>query len=165
MVTKTDLAEIEQILADARVVFLSFHRQPAPYVIPLFFGYERGRLYVHSARTGTKIRLLEADPRVGFSAATSAEIVEGKSACSSTARAASVVGTGTARIVTEERERLHALDLVMRHSTGRQPPFHYKAASLARTLVIAVDINAILGKGTENRPGTPLSPDAGHQER
>jgi uncharacterized protein len=155
-----DLDEIQRILEDSQVVHLAMHDEPAPYVVPLFFGHEAGRLYVHSAVSGTKIRLLRADSRVGFSAATRPGIVEGESACSFTARARSITGTGIARIVDEESERLHGLDLIMRHYTGGDRGFTYDPASLSRTLVIAIDIVAILGKGTENRPdghGAPVS--------
>ncbi len=152
MEKKSNAAEIEQILAQAMVMHLAIHDTPAPYVVPLFFGYESGRLYVHSGPTGTKIRLLSANPHVGFSATAPVEIVGGKTPCSSTARAASVAGTGIARIVKEEKERLHGLDLIVRHSTAAEPPFTYDPASLAKTLVIAIDIVAILGRGTENGP-------------
>ncbi|HVP18994.1 MAG TPA: pyridoxamine 5'-phosphate oxidase family protein [Spirochaetia bacterium] len=161
----TDPKEIQGILAESPVVSLAIHDEPAPYVVPLFFGHEDGRLYVHSALSGTKIRLLHADPRVGFTAWTPAEIVEGGDACSFSARARSVAGTGVARIVEDEKERMHGLDLIMRHSTGREAGFAYDRASVSRTLVIAVDIVAILGKRTENRPESPRARGAGQQVR
>jgi hypothetical protein len=143
-----DPKNMARILGKSTVVFLSIHNEPAPYIVPLFFGYENARLYVHSSTAGTKIELLRADPRVGFTAVAAAKIVEGTTACDFTVRAASVAGNGTARFIEDEREKLHALDLIMRHYSVQRPgdSFHYRPASLLRTCVIAIDILSIIGK-------------------
>lgn len=144
----TDPEQIRGILDRARVLFLALHDEPAPYVVPLFFGHEDGRLYVHSALSGTKVDLLRVDPRVGFSAAADLLIVEGKDACSFTARGESVAGSARARVVETEEERLHGLDLIMRHYTtpGAGDRFSYRPTSLSRMCVIALEIITILGK-------------------
>ncbi len=144
----TDIEEITRILDQCTVIFLSFHDTPSPYVVPLFFGHEPGRLYLHSAAAGTKLDLLRADPRVGFSAVAAAQIVEGKTACGFTARAQSVAGAGTARIVADETEKRHGLDLIMRHYAPRSAAegFSYKPASLSRTVVMAVEIQVMTAK-------------------
>jgi uncharacterized protein len=144
----TDPGDITRILEQCAIVFLSFTDAPAPYVIPLFFGHQPGRLYVHGAKTGTKIDLMRAHAQVGFSAATVAQIVEGREACDFTAHAQSVAGKGIARLVEDEEERLHGLDLIMRHyaGDGAAADFTYKPASLSRTAVIAVDIQTITAK-------------------
>jgi hypothetical protein len=143
-----DPEEVTRILAQCTVLFLSFHDEPAPYVVPLFFGYEPGRLYVHCAATGTKLDLLHADPRVGFSAVASAEIIESEAACDFTARAQSVIGSGIARIVEAEDERKHGLNLIMRHYTtdGGQDVLNYRPITLSRTVLIAVEIQSMTGK-------------------
>ncbi len=144
----TDLGEITRILDQCSILFLSFSDDPAPYVVPVFFGYEPGRLYLHCAKEGTKLDLMRAHGQVGFSAATQAEIVEGRDACAFSARARSVVGTGVARLVEEEEERRHGLDLIMRHYAARRAGegFSYRESSLSRTNVIAVDIVRMTGK-------------------
>jgi hypothetical protein len=143
----TDVEEIARILDQCTVVFLSFNDAPAPYVVPLFFGHEPGRLYVHCAPVGTKIDLLRADPRVGFSAVAAAQMVEGEGACDFTARAQSIAGAGTARIVDDETEKWHGLDLIMCHYAPRgEQGFNYKPASLSRTAVIAIEIQAMTAK-------------------
>jgi len=138
----TDQKEITRVLGACSTLFLSFQDDPAPYVVPMFFGHEQGRLYVHCAQRGTKLTLMGAHAQVGFSAATAAEVIAGKDACAFTARANSVAGTGVARLVEDEEERRHGLDLIMRHYApgGTQGGFSYRESSLARTSVIAVDI-------------------------
>ena len=144
----TDSKEIATILEQCQILFLSFNNDPAPYVVPLFFGHEPGRLYAHSARVGTKIELMLRDPYVGFSAVAAAEIIEGRMPCNYTARTQSVAGTGAARLVTNEAEILHGLNLIMQHyAAGRTAEgFSYNPASLGRTAVIAIDIHAMTAK-------------------
>jgi len=144
----TDSHEIAGILDECSTVFLSFQSDPAPYVVPLFFGHEPGRLYMHCGKKGAKIDLMRANAQVGFSAATTVRIVEGKVACAFSARARSVAGMGRARIVEDEGERRHGLDLIMRHyaSPETDAGFSYREESLSRTNVIAVDILRMTAK-------------------
>jgi uncharacterized protein len=146
----TDPALLAEVFRKATVLFLAFSDSPAPYVVPVCFGWEPGVLYVHSAREGTKMDLMLKDPRVGFSASTELLVVTGETACDFTSRASSVAGTGRARIVESEAERLHGLDLVMGHygdGPAAKTP-QYRARTLARTALIAIDIVTLRGKHT-----------------
>lgn len=153
----TDSAALEQVLAAAPILYLALHAEPAPHVIPVCFGVEAGVLYVHGAATGRKVDLIRANPCVGFSACTEVTITMGTSACSSTASARSVVGTGRARIVESAEERTRGLDAIMRHY-GHSGPARpaYRRQSLSRTCVIAIRIDTLRGKSTghaqESRP-------------
>ncbi len=86
-----DLAEV---LREAGVLFLALQDDPAPYVIPLSFGWEPGRLYLHTAREGRKLDLLRRNPAVGFSACAGDQVVAAETACDFSARGRSIVGTG-----------------------------------------------------------------------
>jgi uncharacterized protein len=149
-----DPAALERILEASRVLFLALQDEPAPYVLPVCFGFEDGVIYIHSASRGTKIDLIARHPEVGFSASTEMTVVPATSPCAWSSRAESVVGTGRAEILTEETARRHGLDVIMRHYAGHGTPWHsggaassaYQAASLARTCVIAVRVGAICGK-------------------
>ena len=136
--------EIGKILDAAPVLYLGFRCEPFPYVIPVTFGWEEGRLWVHGAPTGLKIECIRADPRVGFSAHCGFQIAVGETACDFTVRAMSVVGTGIARIVEEESEKIRGLDLIMRHYSPAAPL--YRPSSLARTCLIAIAIETIRAK-------------------
>jgi nitroimidazol reductase NimA-like FMN-containing flavoprotein (pyridoxamine 5'-phosphate oxidase superfamily) len=169
----TDSAALEEILRAAPILYLALHAQPAPHVVPVCFGMEDGLLYVHGAAAGTKIDLIRANPSVGFSACTEVTVTAGAAACSSTASARSVVGTGRARIVQDEGERIRGLDAIMRHyqpahgpvdhsgsgpadPCGRAPSersqegsrFTYRSQSLSRTCVIAIHVETLSGKRT-----------------
>jgi hypothetical protein len=140
----TDRAELEQVLARAEVLFLALHDTPAPYVIPLNFAYADGGIWFHCAREGTKLDLIRRDPRVGFSAVADARIVPAAAACDYAACGRSVVGRGSARIVTDPDERRGGLDALM-HRFGRERP-DYRPGSLERVCVIRVAVEELRGK-------------------
>ena len=139
-------AQLEDILRRVRVLFLCLKDAHAPYVVPVCFGWERDALYVHSALSGTKVDLIRADPAVGFSACTEMTLAPGATACSFSLKAESIAGTGRARILTEEKERVHALDLIMRHYDDSAEDPVYAAGSLSRTCVIAITILTLRGR-------------------
>lgn len=146
----TDTALLDTILVEARILFLGLHDEPAPYVLPVCFGHDTGTLYVHSAMAGTKIDLIAAHPIVGFSASTDLVVKPGTAACDYSSQARSVIGTGRARIVTDEAERVRGLDAIMRHyasGPAAETPV-YKPGPLARTCVIAIRIDSLRGKRT-----------------
>jgi nitroimidazol reductase NimA-like FMN-containing flavoprotein (pyridoxamine 5'-phosphate oxidase superfamily) len=152
----TDRAALDGILRSAPILYLALNADPAPYVVPVCFGVEGDRLYVHGAAAGRKIDLIRANPVVGFSACTDVTVRNGDDACSSTVTGASVVGTGRAQIVEDGEERIRGLDAIMRHyrSAGDAPPV-YQPKSLARTCVIAIHVATLQGK---RKGGAPESP-------
>ncbi len=155
---RTDPAELERILHASPVLFLALPDEPAPYVLPVCFGFQDGVIYIHSAPAGTKIDLIARHPMVGFSASTEMAVVPAASPCGFSARAESVVGTGRAEVLTEEAARRRGLDVIMQHYAGHGSPWHsagqaggagpseYNPASLARTCVIAVRVATLRGK-------------------
>jgi uncharacterized protein len=140
----TDRAELEGVLARAEVLFLALHEDPAPYVIPLSFGFSDGALWFHCALEGTKLDLIRRDPRVGFSAVADARVVAGAAACDFSAAGSSVVGRGTAVVCTDPGERRRGLDALMRHYGMGNPD--YRPGSLDRTCVVRIDVEELRGK-------------------
>jgi nitroimidazol reductase NimA-like FMN-containing flavoprotein (pyridoxamine 5'-phosphate oxidase superfamily) len=143
---------VDEVLRSARVLFLALRDEPAPYVIPVCFGLAADTLYLHSALAGTKIDLIRRHPVVGFSACTDVKVMPGSHACDFASAARSVVGTGRARIVLDEDERIRGLDSIMRHYTGGKfGRDAYRPGPLSRTCVIAIRIDTLRGKDTSVR--------------
>ena len=152
-------AALDDVLVSARILFLALRDEPAPYVIPVCFGFEADTLYVHSALAGTKVDLIRSHPVVGFSACTDMTVTPGSAACDFTTAARSVVGTGRARIVEDEAERIRALDSIMRHYTGKEfGRDAYRPGPLSRTCVIAIRMDTLRGKNTAKPPMQAPSP-------
>jgi hypothetical protein len=142
----TDPGVIDDVFRGAKLLFLALADQPAPYVLPVCFGFEDGVLYVHGAKEGAKMDLLRANPSVGFSASTDMNVVPGASACDFTCTGQSVVGTGTARILESEDERARGLDAIMRHYSSAPAEGSYAPGPLSRTCVIAICIDTFRAK-------------------
>jgi nitroimidazol reductase NimA-like FMN-containing flavoprotein (pyridoxamine 5'-phosphate oxidase superfamily) len=140
----SDAGGIEEVLGSAVYLFLGIKDDPAPYLVPLFYGYVPGRLYIHCAQAGAKLELIGKDPNVGFGLAEEPRIVPADTACGFSAKARSVIGDGVARIVSDPEERILGLNAIMSHYDAQNPA--YKPDSLARTCVLAVDIISMRAK-------------------
>ena len=94
----TDRAAIDDVLHRAELLHLAMSGGDGPHVVPVNFGYDGERIYIHCAFEGRKLEVLSEDPRVCFEASVDVRIVPG-SGCGWTARFRSVVGFGTAVLV------------------------------------------------------------------
>ncbi len=141
----TDPAEMESILQAARVCHLALCDGDQPYLVPLSYGYADGTLYFHSATEGHKLDLLRRAPQVCFAVETEVALLPGSNACAFGLRYRSVIGEGVAEIVENAERKAAALDIIMAHY-GAPGPHNYPAATLARTVVIAIAVTCLTGK-------------------
>lgn len=63
--------------------------------------------------------MIRKNPKVGFEMDQEIGLVEGNTPCQYSYRYASVIGTGTVKIVEEEQEKVSALTKIMKHQTGK----------------------------------------------
>lgn len=139
-----DMPDMEAVIRQATVCYLGLCDGAAPYVVPLSFGYESGRIFFHSAGQGRKLEVIRRNPRVGFAFAVDAAPVAGDGPCAWTMRYRSVLGQGRAAMVADAAEKARALDLIMAHYGGA--PGGYEPGRVAAIAVIRVDIEAMTGK-------------------
>jgi len=136
-------AECEALLRRAEVLRLGLTDAEGPYVVPVNFGLEDGRIYVHGAREGRRIAAVAGGARVCFEA-DEGEIVRADRPCGFTSRFRSVIGYGTARLLTSAEDKRLGLDAIMRHydSTGEGIP----DAKIEVTSVMEIVIEGMDGK-------------------
>jgi nitroimidazol reductase NimA-like FMN-containing flavoprotein (pyridoxamine 5'-phosphate oxidase superfamily) len=146
---------ITEILRQGEICFLSMTDGRKPYVVPMNYGYTDRTLYFHSAKEGRKISLLRENPEVCFTVVSTYQLVRGDKACSWTARFRSVVGTGTASILTDPAEKEKGLQTLMRQYSGQVHSF--AGMDLGNVAIIRVDIETITGKSSDAGTG-------GHQD-
>jgi len=135
--------ECEALLRRAEVLRLGIADDDGPYVVPLNFGYEDGRLYVHGPLKGRRIEAVADGARVCFEA-DECEIVRSERPCGFTARFASVIGYGTARLLGPAEEKRRGLGAIMRHYGG--PEAGMADETVARTSVVEIEIESMDGK-------------------
>ncbi len=141
----TDRTEMEAIIHEARFCTLAMNAENEPYAVPLSFGYESGRVYVHGANQGHKTDLLRRDPRVCLTFVSRCETIMADQPCFGTTLYASVIATGIARFVTDATEKQHGLDVLMAEH-GAPGAHTYDAGTMKATQIIAVDIISMTGK-------------------
>ena len=152
-----DSVELERIIDSAKFLHLGLMDREYPYVVPLHYGYEleNGKwvFYMHGAKEGRKLDLIRANPNVCIELETEAELISGGDvACRYGSSYASVIGIGKAKILEETEEKIHGLQLLMQHQTGRD--FSFTEQMAAGVAVIRVTLQKIAGK-ERKKPGQP----------
>jgi nitroimidazol reductase NimA-like FMN-containing flavoprotein (pyridoxamine 5'-phosphate oxidase superfamily) len=125
----TDRAAIDDVLRRADVLHLAMAGEGGPYVVPVNFGYDGERIWIHCAEEGE--------------ACVDVRIVPGKE-CGWGARFRSVIGFGAAVQVDDPAEKSHGLAAIIEHYSGR--PETVPADKVTGVAVLRIDIESITGK-------------------
>ncbi len=139
----TDVAEMESILARGLRCCIGVVDDGEPYVVPVCYGYEKDRLYFHSADEGKKMDALRKDNRVAFEVDTDLETAG--SGARWTMHYRSVMGKGTAHVVDDSAERAHALELIMQHYVA-EGDYHMPEKLPESVAVVRIDVESLTGK-------------------
>ena len=154
----TDLNEIIQILDKCMILHLGLVDGDEPYVVPLNYGYtmEDGKLtlYMHGAKTGHKLDLIRANPKVFFEMDCDVHPFEGNHACQYGTTYASVMGRGVAHIIEDVEEKIKALNIFMKTQTGKDFEFNEKLVGVVS--IIKVDV---LDYTAKRRPAPQMMPE------
>ena len=142
-----DRTEIEAILDEALVCRIGLSDGKDPYVVPVCFGYGNGSVYIHSAGEGRKLALLKKNPRCCFEMDICDGVVRGKKPCSWGMRYRSVIGSGTAAILTDSAEKQHGLNCILQHYGGDSHQF--SISDLKAVTVIRIAAESMTGKKHE----------------
>lgn len=149
----TDPTEIVEIMSRCEVLHLAIAAQPAPYLLPVNFGMEPDgmTLYIHGAMEGTKYGLLAQNNQVGFEMECTSGLVLDEVSHSCTMNYESVMGWGIVSELTNLKEKLHALDCIMRQYHSED--FYYDPAVAERTRILCLNIRERTGKRRAKRLG------------
>ncbi len=151
----TDPKRIERILAAACIVHLGLVDDGRPYVVPLHYCYEYAgtdlTLYMHSARSGRKIDVIGGGAPCFVELECDVDLDDGgsapyKLACKYGSFYSSVMGEGTASLVTDADEKVHALRLLMRQQTGRSFPITRLMAKPVAVIRAHIPADALTAK-------------------
>ena len=145
----TDLEAIRAILDKAKVLHLAMIDGDRPYVVPLNYGYTladgRLTLYLHSAKEGRKLDVLQQNDRVAFVLETDVSPVSGGDIpCKYGEAYASVMGEGRAVLLTDSAEKMAALSILMKTQTGRD--FAFTPAMTDAVAVLRLDVDSFTAK-------------------
>ena len=136
------------IIEEALVCRIGLADGGMPYIVPMNFGLGENCLYLHCATEGRKLDILRKNDRVCFEMDLLREMKQGPDACGWSASYESVIGFGRAVLLTDPEEKRRGLDRIMDHY-GARGPFSYPDDTLAKTVVIRIDIERLTGKRHE----------------
>jgi hypothetical protein len=146
----------EQFLAQAQVGRLGTSIGNEPYVTPLNFVYEDGRIYFHCAKEGKKLFNISDNKRVCFEVDEFLGVngdSEGDAACSSSTYYRSVIAFGEARIINSSKDRRRILErLVTKYRQLHTKPV-FTIEELEKVTIVEIQITQMTGK--QNLP-SPL---------
>ena len=140
----TDLTEILKIIDAAKILHLGMMEQEYPYVVPMHFGYEYAGnqlvFYLHCAKEGHKLDVMQENPHVCVELETNVELVSGGDVpCKYGASFASVFGRGKAELVENEQEKIKGLKLLMQNQTQRAFEINEEMAATVAVIKVTVD--------------------------
>jgi len=140
----TDPAEIADILQRGLYLQLALCQDNQPYVVAVNYGFTDTAVYVHSFSKGKKIEMLRANPKVSFGIVLDASIImppDDKLGCEFSMRFRSIIGFGTATILSDPDDVRQGLDIIVAHYS----PAHrvYDPKVLAVTSVARIDIDSM----------------------
>ena len=145
----TDETAIRAILDKAQVLHLAMIDWARPYVVPMNYGYAlaagRLTLYLHGAKEGRKLDILQQNDRVAFVLETDVSPVSGGDIpCKYGEAYASVMGEGTAVLLDDPVQKIEALQILMKTQTGRD--FDVTPDMADAVAVLRIDVDSFTAK-------------------
>lgn len=132
--------EMEAILRGENVGFLGMCREGKPYVVPLTYVYENGRIVFHCAWKGQKLEYIKANPQVCFTVGRQyGAVCRHPQGAQCLGDQDSVICLGKARILEDEAERRQALNAFNRGLMPGVPDIPREAAARCCAVEIAVE--------------------------
>ncbi|MGD9947503.1 MAG: pyridoxamine 5'-phosphate oxidase family protein [Desulfobulbus sp.] len=140
----TDRAEIDAILGSAHLMRIALANGDTPFLVPVFYAFDGTAIYFHSAQAGTKIDIMKRNNKICFEISIDHGVVESDLACDFEAQHRTVIGFGKVAFVTDDGEKIKALDRIVAQFSDKK--FEYPQTNLSRTVIIRIDIESIKGK-------------------
>ena len=136
----------KELLEKAPVGRLGTSLGNEPYVIPLNFVYDNGKIYFHSAKVGRKLENLKSNPKVCFEVDQLIGIKQGEIGCDFGCHYKSVIAVGEARIVDSEPQKVRILEkLVLKYALKNVKPA-FDGGKLEKIEVVEIQIENMSGK-------------------
>lgn len=151
--------DLLSMIAQCKVCRLGLWDGEEVYIVPLNFGYEERNgvltLLFHCAGEGRKLDILQGRPKAAFEMDGNHVLVEGKTPCQYSYSYCCVMGQGMVEELVDPAEKMHALNLIMMHQTGREA--HFTPAMVRSVRVLRLTAISLSGK-LHARPGGPPAP-------
>ena len=158
----TNQATVDAFLRSAQVGRVGVVAEGDPYIVPMNFAYEPGRIIVHGAGQGRLFRAIQSNPRVCFEVDEFVATLPDPVLCHYDTAYASIICFGMARVLEALEDRTEALRLLARKYSSEDEAENLKPGTVAsyrgklgaQTAVIEISIKVMTGNPQ------PLTPPA-----
>ena len=116
--SKLSVKEIDDVLNSEKVGYLALARDGQPYLVPLNFIYNSGKIYFHSRTSGRKVETINLNPKAAFHAGAIGSLIAGKNPCKFNYNFSSVVVEGAISEVRDLVEKEAILELLVEKYAG-----------------------------------------------
>lgn len=144
-----DYNEILDILQRGSVCHLALSDNNIPYIIALNYGWTKKgdllTLYFHCARSGKKLDIIKKNNLCCFMIDIDHKLYKNNDISEWTMKYRSIIGMGKIEIITEDIEKKHGMDTLMRHYSNRNE-FEYKPSQFSAVRVLKLSVSEIFGK-------------------
>ena len=142
----TEPSAKEHILKRGEIISVAMSKGDQPYVLPFNYGFLNGLIYIHSAKKGFKMDVLEKNPKVSFNVITDVQLLPADMPQDCSVAYSSVVGFGRVRIVDDPDEKLAALEAIMMQYYPKKDAWQYPDKVVAACTVWCIEIEHLTGK-------------------
>ena len=111
-----DRATVHAVLDAGIVGHVAFVQDGDPVVVPMLYGRDGERIFLHGARKARVIRLLEQTRQASLNVTLLDALVFARSAFNSSMNYRSATVFGTPELVVEEKEKMHAMRVIAEHT-------------------------------------------------
>lgn len=140
-----DKKTLELILKKAQFCRIALCDKGKPYIVPMNFGYKDNSLYLHSAKEGRKIEILQENNSICFEMDMKTELVRSKKPCQWGMKYYSIIGNGEVSLIKNLQEKIKALNIIMEKYTPNQV-FQYDKDKVEAIHILKVEIHDLTGK-------------------
>lgn len=143
-----NIKDIEAILNIADVCRLGLSYKDKPYIVPVNFAYRNNELFIHSAKVGKKIEMIEKNNGVCFEVDIESEVLLPSDPSDCTTKYKSVIGYGRAFLIDDSDTKQKALDMLINkyYKTKENRTFEYPKRKIDATRIIKIEIDEMSGK-------------------
>lgn len=137
----SDRQKAELLLATADYCTLAAPDDNGIYLVPISFGYNDGRIYIHSGKHGHKLEVFQDGTSVSLSIQHAVEVVPASTPCKYTTHYMSLLGKGTITRLEDPEQVKAGLNIIVSHY-GAQP-MTYALADLDRIFVYQIKLESV----------------------
>ncbi|NLC63198.1 MAG: pyridoxamine 5'-phosphate oxidase family protein [Thermoanaerobacterales bacterium] len=144
----SDKTLLYSVIEKATVCRMGLVDNDRPYIVPLCFGFDGTHIYIHSAKSGEKVRILRQNNNVCLEFEQDIEVIKGHKPCQWSMRYFTVIVHGKAELVDDITQKSYGLSRIISHYSHENKELTFTAEDLESVLLFKITPISITGKAS-----------------